>query len=283
MWIDAICINQADNVEKSKQIMRMPEIYREALQVRVWLGEVNQFSDIGMAYIKELVGQIRLSDSIKVKEERQKVLAFIDLMRSQWFSRRWVVQEILCAKNAALHCGANHPVHWSDFILAVAKFMSRLPEIPSDTQTQGIVELRPGAVDALEAYGANALTKLDSELRRHDAAFTQQLKPLYYLISQLLPFDASDPRDTVFAMYSLVMRTQVPFPEPDYSKSVLDVLSQFVKFSIETKNSLDIICRLWTPAHPWLIVRLNYYETRRVDTILPTWIPQTRQVHLWNA
>jgi hypothetical protein len=38
-WIDAICINQADLVEKSKQISRMERIYSCATVVTVWLGE----------------------------------------------------------------------------------------------------------------------------------------------------------------------------------------------------------------------------------------------------
>lgn len=37
-WIDAICINQLDNEEKSNQIPMMMSIYRRAFQVNIWLG-----------------------------------------------------------------------------------------------------------------------------------------------------------------------------------------------------------------------------------------------------
>jgi hypothetical protein len=38
-WIDAICINQADDVEKSQQVKIMHQIYQGAGGVTAWLGE----------------------------------------------------------------------------------------------------------------------------------------------------------------------------------------------------------------------------------------------------
>ena len=38
LWIDALCINQNDNVEKSGQVALIGEIYSRASQVLVWLG-----------------------------------------------------------------------------------------------------------------------------------------------------------------------------------------------------------------------------------------------------
>lgn len=36
-WIDQICINQADGAEKTHQVHRMSDIYRQAVEVQVWL------------------------------------------------------------------------------------------------------------------------------------------------------------------------------------------------------------------------------------------------------
>jgi hypothetical protein len=38
-WIDAICINQNDNVEKSHQVGQMRAIYEKACQVLIYLGD----------------------------------------------------------------------------------------------------------------------------------------------------------------------------------------------------------------------------------------------------
>ncbi|KAH9208896.1 heterokaryon incompatibility, partial [Leptodontidium sp. 2 PMI_412] len=37
-WIDSVCINQNDDVEKTEQLPLMTEIYRRARLVIVWLG-----------------------------------------------------------------------------------------------------------------------------------------------------------------------------------------------------------------------------------------------------
>ena len=41
LWVDAICINQDDEAEKRREVMRMSAIYNSAKQVVVWLGEAS--------------------------------------------------------------------------------------------------------------------------------------------------------------------------------------------------------------------------------------------------
>jgi len=41
LWIDAICLNQADNEEKSVQVQLMGEIYSQARKVHIWLGDAD--------------------------------------------------------------------------------------------------------------------------------------------------------------------------------------------------------------------------------------------------
>jgi hypothetical protein len=49
IWIDAICINQADDAEKSKQVARMDIVYR-APKTLVWLGDSPEL-DMLFAYL----------------------------------------------------------------------------------------------------------------------------------------------------------------------------------------------------------------------------------------
>jgi len=51
IWIDAICINQADIEERQSQIPLMGEIYTRAEFVYVWLGEGNNKTHRAMAYL----------------------------------------------------------------------------------------------------------------------------------------------------------------------------------------------------------------------------------------
>jgi len=45
LWIDALCINQDDVLERNAQVAIMGRIYREAKKVLVWLGEAADDSD----------------------------------------------------------------------------------------------------------------------------------------------------------------------------------------------------------------------------------------------
>lgn len=51
LWVDAICINQENVVERSSQVAIMSEIYRAASRVLVWLGDAADRSDEAMEII----------------------------------------------------------------------------------------------------------------------------------------------------------------------------------------------------------------------------------------
>lgn len=42
IWIDAVCIDQSNDAEKSVQIPLMSEVYKQAQQVLVWLGDCTE-------------------------------------------------------------------------------------------------------------------------------------------------------------------------------------------------------------------------------------------------
>ncbi len=71
LWIDAICINQQDNDEKSWQVGQMLRIYEEATQVLVWLGPSADNSDAVFDIIKE-IGRDALNCGILSFTEEQK-------------------------------------------------------------------------------------------------------------------------------------------------------------------------------------------------------------------
>jgi len=46
LWVDAICINQSDVKEKLSQIELMSEVYNNAVEVRIWLGYLNEVQEV---------------------------------------------------------------------------------------------------------------------------------------------------------------------------------------------------------------------------------------------
>ncbi|KAK4215145.1 heterokaryon incompatibility protein-domain-containing protein [Rhypophila decipiens] len=53
LWIDALCINQSDNDEKSGQIQLMKQIYEASISTIVWLGDDADGSETVMKMLGE--------------------------------------------------------------------------------------------------------------------------------------------------------------------------------------------------------------------------------------
>ncbi|KAF2869721.1 HET-domain-containing protein, partial [Massariosphaeria phaeospora] len=95
LWVDALCINQDDVLEKRSQVKRMTEIYAEAMTVFMWLGEEEGDSDLAMALLHRLEKELR-GNFIRTNE---KATLMTLLGRPYWF-RVWIIQEIVTAHHA---------------------------------------------------------------------------------------------------------------------------------------------------------------------------------------
>ncbi len=88
LWIDAICINQQDNVEKGQQIQSMALIYSKASRVVVWLGD----DDAGGGDALEALRVAGVKRSLRQNDEFsvEASTAILQLLRRPWFQRVWV-------------------------------------------------------------------------------------------------------------------------------------------------------------------------------------------------
>ena len=59
IWIDAICINQADDREREAQVQMMYQIYRNALTVKSWLGQEEDNIALAMGLISWYADKFR--------------------------------------------------------------------------------------------------------------------------------------------------------------------------------------------------------------------------------
>src|SRR2546430_2351964 len=62
-WVDALCINQDDVQERSKQVQRILAIYKRAKQTIMWLGDANRSSDRAIDLLEKLGGSAEQFDS----------------------------------------------------------------------------------------------------------------------------------------------------------------------------------------------------------------------------
>jgi hypothetical protein len=91
IWVDAICINQANKEEKEKQIQLMARIYNQAYSVVVWLGEEADDSDQALEAIVRAGNHRGLSFTDDVTVQR----AVIKLLQRKWFRRIWVMEHTI--------------------------------------------------------------------------------------------------------------------------------------------------------------------------------------------
>ena len=54
LWIDAVCINQNDATDKSRQVAMMGSIYKSARRVICWLGQADESINDAMETLKRL-------------------------------------------------------------------------------------------------------------------------------------------------------------------------------------------------------------------------------------
>jgi hypothetical protein len=54
VWVDALCINQADLNERAAQVARMNDIYARAWHVVIWLGTEEKRSDLALLALRHL-------------------------------------------------------------------------------------------------------------------------------------------------------------------------------------------------------------------------------------
>jgi hypothetical protein len=118
-WIDAICLDQEDDVEKAEQILAMGNIFSQAQQVYIWLGPEDEVTAQMFKFFRK-VGKLPDMDR-KEMEKRFLTLLISKLHRTgmnerarlveffnrPWFSRRWVIQEACLAREAIIHCGSH--------------------------------------------------------------------------------------------------------------------------------------------------------------------------------
>jgi hypothetical protein len=58
IWVDAVCINQGDDIEKSQQVQVVYSIYEKAKQVVSWLGHSSPHTDMALDSINKIGGQV---------------------------------------------------------------------------------------------------------------------------------------------------------------------------------------------------------------------------------
>jgi hypothetical protein len=192
LWIDAICINQADELEKAVQVQSMGRIYSRAAEVLVWLGEATDKDQIEGVY--ESLQEIARRGNDKPgmsnnwrPTSSQEVDSLSCFLNRPWFSRRWVLQEVAMNTNVTVHCG-NYQISWSWVQIA----LTSLNDINAD-ERKNSVELLPitsiSAIESITTLYWESRTILDLLWSCHSTKCVDERDRLFalYAMAPLMP------------------------------------------------------------------------------------------------
>lgn len=114
LWVDAVCINQKDTLEKTRQVEMMGDIYKRCNAALMWLGTGEEIKDSTQMFhmLQELANGNGDWISANQTDARRALLALGKLMISPWWSRTWVVQELLFAPRAFFFLG-RQTINWT--------------------------------------------------------------------------------------------------------------------------------------------------------------------------
>ncbi|KAJ9145309.1 HET-domain-containing protein [Pleurostoma richardsiae] len=284
LWVDALCIDQKHDGEKASQLPKMPQIYSNAWSVVIWLGEEPQNSEterLAMDFIPRMLNLTLLDALLENEGEDGQILrswiAFADLLKRPWFRRRWVIQEIAYAKRVAIRCGEK-VLSWLDFADAIEILMRRLDKVAGLYNRSTLYAHDADALDHVYSGRALALVNAINTVFRktRTGEVLDRLWSLEFLVTEYTSFEATNPRDIIYAFLSLandgpLASETIPGAEkgpgttllPQYERDPIDVYIDFVKYCVETSKSLDIICRYW----------VSYSDHRKS---LPSWVGMVR-------
>ncbi|KAK7959618.1 uncharacterized protein PG986_004472 [Apiospora aurea] len=190
IFIDAICINQADVVERNSQVANMGNIYFQCSRVVVWLGH-----DL----VQESATKYRRRRRIgEIGEEFGNASKLEEILRRRYFSRMWVIQEVVLAPSSIF------PIGQADFFASV-KSTNELPSILGDERWDSV---RVGWLEHM-----------------HDPTRFRGLDLFEVLhLASPLGMDATDPRDLIFGVLGLLHDSPSGPLTPRYSVSAQNVL-----------------------------------------------------------
>ncbi len=228
-WIDAICINQDDETEKSEQIARMGEIYKNASSVYAELGPASEdeqavfrkmeylsmFVWAEMQRIKSGEGNTRATpESIRLPVEfvepyDAKMWEGLGSFSGRpWWRRVWIIQEAtaISSKNTRLLCGEVEVLLVDAFGCNVAVGILARRQILGNTPAP-----------STQNYVVQRMSNIQSKRER------EVIIPLLDVLEDFRGLLATDPRDIVYAALNIANDVREGEIQPDYRVSVANV------------------------------------------------------------
>jgi len=300
LWVDALCINQENVDERTRQVQYMRLIYKHAARVVVWLG----LKSVGVEHALDLARRLSQLQAAAMDEATLEVAMRITLEDSpptargylseffdrEYFVRSWCVQEVVASAWCIGKC--------EDLEMDFFDIISAAPYV---IQYRG--QMFSGK--PLEFWNYISLSRQRTTTATASGAVEGSMGRLLTILAGARDFKATDPRDKVFALLGIsdegldpiLSLTQVtgnqnsrklklirglangianrvntldpnfdiyrhPTLKPDYKKELVEVYRDLTRFLIrKSPRMLDVLSHVQHTDDPF-------------ESSFPSWVPR---------
>ncbi|KAL7906557.1 HET domain-containing protein [Trichoderma velutinum] len=281
LWVDAVCIDQQNIVERNSQVANFPKTYAGATSVLVWLGPddvlshgklcLNFFTDLAALILEDPKSEsendqrswrkrFRINQAISafLGDDELQPRAITSLLQRSWFKRRWIIQEVVLASDVWVHYGATS-IHWNAFELALVELFENDKGGFSDDH--------------------RTILRTMSRIRNADAMLKRQT-PLDTLV-EFDSFECSNPRDRLYALYGVMQHwfpnsagMQVLVENIDYGLPIRDIFTDFAILMMRLRDDFPLDSNYNSTTHVLqLAAAMRPTLQREIGAKIPSWVP----------
>ncbi|RYN90319.1 hypothetical protein AA0120_g5694 [Alternaria tenuissima] len=236
----------------------MGDIYSKASLVLIWLGPAASVDPSLFRFFHEFEGLRSMDQETQafLSTQLYRALQASDLLESliavyqrSWFQRIWTLQEVALAKDSLVICG-DSKISWSLLVYAI----DQLRVAENSIGVYGNFSVFDSAISAHQIMVQCLLPgpQISSAMNPNPD------RPVTQLLVMSLRRRATEPKDHIFGLYSILQRLGTNLPPPDYERDINQIFTEAARLAIEKDNSL------------WILDFIDGIEERQH---WPSWVP----------
>ena len=201
-WVDQICIDHSQSKDKTRQTSLARDTYMQAFKVLAFIGLASADSDLALSSLKAVsINSIKHGEAAKFDQDSR--YPFQSLLGHRFFSRSWVIQEILLARHLEIFCRQSS-MTW--------------PAWPYEPDFSNI--------------------QAPAWLFARNWWYEHKGRDLLRLLRNTSAYECFDPRDKIFGIPGLIDEEKI---KPDYDLSVEDVYTGVTAYIIRNCHDFEVL------------------------------------------
>lgn len=258
LWIDAICINQDDIAERGQQVALMRDIYQQASMVLIWLGDAIERTEEAFDTLRKLedvfdgiprdllpadwaqrvpFGHYKAPKDIRGGQKLTELAegaswpAVLDIFQRSYFTRVWILQEVVLSSYAIVMCGTKQ-IEWASFSKSYSLLWS-------------CKFLRFGVHPRLYRAGNPDMVRHIEALKQYAKGSSGMVTRLSWVLVMLREFQGiTNPRDRIYGLLGMPTTGVQHDIMVDYTKTQGEVYRDAAVSMVRLENDILFMIRI---------------------------------------